>query len=78
VLNDGLANHDSEAPANLLLTLSVAAVTGDDAVHTMQFYGILAGRSVLILVDSGILAVTPLFMRQSLCLFQGGVRCLCP
>jgi hypothetical protein len=53
VLNEGLEVHDTEAPANLFLTLSVAAVTGDDAVHTMQFYGILAGHSVLISVDSG-------------------------
>jgi hypothetical protein len=53
VLNEGLADQDAEAPANLFLTLSVAAVTGDDVVHTMQFYGILSGRSVLILVDSG-------------------------
>jgi hypothetical protein len=53
VLNEGLEENDTEAPANLFLTLSVAAVTGDDVVHTMQFYGILAGRSVLILVDSG-------------------------
>jgi hypothetical protein len=43
---------EPEAPALLFVALSVAAFSGGDSHHTMQFTGSLAGQPVLILVDS--------------------------